>query len=326
MTWAGRGDCDRHFLVSSILAAAELEDSKSPMSWSLNSLLPDLNRRLSQVTELPPLPEVAHGLLKLKQDPGADARKLAALIELDPSMASQIMKYAGSAFFGYRGKIESIQDAVGRVLGFEKAMHIALGLAAGKALSHSQEGPLGLRAFWTHAFKSAHLMQALARSTSAHPRPSLGLLYLAGLVHDIGFLLLGYLLEPEFNILNRAVEENPDAPITQLEVETLGLTHAELGVGLLRQWKMPQEVLAVVLNHHNVYYQGEWANYVRMAILADTLLKKEHGGDGELDALPANILVALGLTDDDANEALASLNEQQEGIDGLVAQIVQSER
>lgn len=296
------------------------------MTWTLKTLLPDFNRRLTQVTELPPLPEVAQGLLKLKQDPRADVRKLAALIELDPSMASQIMKCAGSAFFGYRGKIDSIQDAVGRVLGFEKAMHIALGLAAGKALSHTQEGPLGLRAFWTHAFKSAHLMQALARSLNSQPRPSLGLLYLAGLVHDIGFLLLGYLLEAEFNVLNEAVVEHPETPITHLEADILGITHAELGVGLLRQWKMPQEVLAVVLNHHNVHYQGEWANYVRLAILADTLLKKDHGGDGELDTLPTNILIALGLSDHDAYEALATLVEQQEGIDALVAHIVQSDK
>jgi HD-like signal output (HDOD) protein len=85
---------------------------------------------------------------------------------------------------------------------------------------------------------------------------------------------------------------------------------------------MPQEVLAVVLNHHNVHYQGEWANYVRLAILADTLLKKDHGGDGELNSLPGTVLVALGLTDDDALEALATLAEQQEGIDALVSHIV----
>lgn len=291
------------------------------MSWNLKAMLPDVNRRLAEVTELPPLPEVAQGLLKLKQDPKADVRKLSSLIELDPSMASQVMKYAGSAFFGYRGKIDSIQDAIGRVLGFEKSMHIALGLAAGKALSHSQEGPLGLRAFWTHAFKSAHLMQALARSVNTQPRPSPGLVYLAGLVHDIGFLLLGFLLEPEFDLLNKAVAENPDRPITEMEIELLGITHAELGVGLLRQWKMPQEVLAVVLNHHNPHYQGEWANYVRLAVIADILLKKEHGGDGETQRLPAHILVAMGITDEDAFEALALLAEQEQGIDELVTHI-----
>lgn len=294
------------------------------MVWSVASWIPDLQQKVTEVSELPPIPEVAQAVLRLRDHPQADARRLARLIELDPSLAAQIIRCASSAFFGYRGKIDSVQDAVSRVLGFDKALYIASGLAAGKALRHNKEGPLGLRAFWASAVYTATLMQALAGQVSARCRPNPGLAYLAGLVHNIGFLLLGHLLEAEFALLNEAVERQPNRPLSEIEAEVLGVSHGELGLWLLRKWKLPNEVLITTLNHHNPDYRGDAAVYAHLALVADRLLKRHAIGDGDSQELPAQVLEGLGLTLETAESTLAAVLAGREELDALINQVLRA--
>lgn len=267
--------------------------------------------------KLPPLPEVAQALLRLRGDPAFDVKKLAAIVEVDPSLAAQLIRYACSALFGYRGRINSIADAISRVLGFEKAMHIALGLAAGKALVHDHGGPLGLKAVWEHALLSASLMQRLGgRLEQVKPIP--GLLYLAGLLHNIGFLLLGHFFEGEFRILNNAAFRQPEKPVTTLEGELLGITHCELGATLLRRWGMPAEVLTAVLNHHNESFRGDAAVYPNITLLADRLLKRIGIGDADSTELPESLMQSLGISLEAAEEEFASLLEKRREFDATV--------
>lgn len=294
------------------------------MAWNVSSWIPDLRQKVTELSELPPIPEVAHAVLRLRDHPQADAKRLARLIELDPSLAAQIMRCASSAFFGYRGKIESVQDAVSRVLGFEKALYISAGLAAGQALRHSKEGPLGVRAYWVGAVYSAALMQALGAKIPAAQRPNPGLVYLAGLVRNIGILLLGHLLEPEFDALNRAVEEQPERPLTEIEAEVLGVSHCDLGLWLLRKWKLPTEVLVTVFNHHNPDYRGEAAVYPQLALVADCLLKRHGIGDGETEELPQRVMDALGLRPEVAEATLEAVLAEREGLDALVSQVLRA--
>lgn len=276
--------------------------------------------------KLPPLPDVAQALLRLRDDPNADAKRLAAIVEIDPSLAAQLVRYAASALFGYRGRIDSIADAISRVLGFEKAMHIALGLSSGKALVHDHSGPLGLKSVWEHALLSASLIQRLGTLIGGSNTPGQvnpmkpvpGLLYLSGLLHNIGFLLLGHFFEGEFRALNEAAFRRGDEPVINLEKELLGTTHCELGATLLRRWRMPGEVLTAVLNHHNEAYRGEAAVYANITLLADRLLKRIGVGDGDSTELPEGILEALGIRHEAAEEELGLLMEKRREFDSTI--------
>lgn len=303
------------FVVSNVAVGVK-------MIWKFDALVPSLDAKFQHVTELPPVPEVARAILALKDDPQANAHRLGRTIELDPGLAATIVRYATSASFSYRGKIESIQDAVSRVLGFDKAMHIALGLAAGRSLRHTKEGPIGVKAFWRHAIFSASLMQYLALQMPARQRPAPGLVYLAGLVHNIGFLLMGHLLEAEFNVLNKASMERPTESIIELEAELLDLSHTDLGVWLLRKWKMPAEVLVTVFSHHNEHYQGDHAAYANLALVADRLLKRHAIGDAASMDLPTALLNTLGFTEAQAESMLNRLQDEKEGLDTAVASII----
>jgi len=220
-----------------------------------------------------------------------------------------------------------VKEAIARVLGFEAVLNMALGLAAGGSLRNPPDGPLGLNAFWRHATYSAALCQALARRVSVGPeRPKLGMAYLAGLLHNFGFLLLGHLFLPEFFLLNRMVAANPETPITVLEKRMLGMGdaqnvlsmgHAEIGAWLMESWEMPGELIVSLREHHNPGYEGEYAVYARLVLISNRLLKRHEIGDAESEILPPSVLAGLGLSEEKALEILEEMMESVDGLDDM---------
>jgi HD-like signal output (HDOD) protein/prolyl-tRNA editing enzyme YbaK/EbsC (Cys-tRNA(Pro) deacylase) len=273
----------------------------------LDQLCPaeDIQSRIERQQRLPAMPEMAHRLLRLRNDPRATIADLAAIVERDPSLSAQVMRYASCAYFGYRGPVESIEQAT-RVLGFETVLNMVLGLAAGKAFQVPRDGPIGLPAFWRHALYSATLCQALATLAPRQLELKRGLAWLAGLLHNLGFLLLGHLFKPEFFLLNKTVELNPEVPIVLIERRLLGIDHPRMGATLLRAWDMPRELVVAVSEHHNEQYHGEHAHYAQLVLLTDQMLRGHDIGDGAIGDPPPFILTALGLDPD----AVASLTRQ----------------
>jgi len=281
----------------------------------------DLKRRLQQLRALPAMPDMASRLLTLRNDPRATIRALSDIVERDPSLAAQITRYARSAFFGYRGKVETIHEAITRVLGFEMSLNVALGFAVGRSLRMPAAGPLGLGAFWRHSIYTAALSQALATRVP----PSMGvkpaIAYLAGLLHDFGYLLVGHLFPSEFELLNAMVEANPEIPVPFVEKQVLGIEHAAVGGWLLESWNMPEQVIAAARGHHDEFYGGEHAAYANLVLVADYLLKGEGIGDGTGDQPPQVILTGLGLERETVHEITRRVLESQEGLEQVARQL-----
>jgi HD-like signal output (HDOD) protein/prolyl-tRNA editing enzyme YbaK/EbsC (Cys-tRNA(Pro) deacylase) len=255
----------------------------------------EIKRRVQEVKDLPAIPQMAHKIIELRMNPNANSDMLARIVELDPSLAAQVIRYARSPFFSYQGKIDSIHTAISRVLGFEMVMNLALGIATARPFKIPAIGSLGLNAFWRHAIFSAALVQALSREMPSAMRPPAGLSYLAGLLHNFGFLILGHLFKREYCILSNLANDNPDVPIQDHERAVLGMEHSELGALLLEQWNMPQEIIVAVREHHREDYSGPHAVYPRLVQLADRLLKDLEMGDAVSADLPPELLNALGL-------------------------------
>lgn len=194
------------------------KDHKMPANTDkvikINGSLPlaDMRQRIENTTQLPPMPSLAHKILQLNANPYAHAEDLAKLLEKDPSLTAQIVRYAQSPFFGYQSKVASVRQAISLVLGYDMVMNIALGFAVGRPFNIPMEGPLGLRDFWRHSIYSASLSQALCdfmpRGTPFQP----GMAYLTGLLHNFGLLILGHLFPKEFGLLHKAVIQEPQTP------------------------------------------------------------------------------------------------------------------
>jgi HD-like signal output (HDOD) protein/prolyl-tRNA editing enzyme YbaK/EbsC (Cys-tRNA(Pro) deacylase) len=270
-------------------------DSTLPAEGTGPDAVSEIKRRVQQLKDLPALPQMARKIIELRMNPNANTEMLAKVVELDPSLAAQVIRYARSPFFSYQGKIDSIHTAISRVLGFEMVMNLALGIATAQPFKIPTIGPLGLNAFWRHATYSAALVQVLSRELPQTLRPPAGLSYLAGLLHNFGYLLVGHLFKREYCILSNLASDNPSVPLIEHERSVLGIEHGELGAWLLEQWNMPEEIIVAVREHHREDYDGPHAVYPRLVLLADRMLRGLDMGDAPTNELSPELLDALGL-------------------------------
>jgi HD-like signal output (HDOD) protein/prolyl-tRNA editing enzyme YbaK/EbsC (Cys-tRNA(Pro) deacylase) len=298
------------------------EDDNTVQSQTGAPTVANMRQRIEQITTLPPMPSLAQKIIQLNANPYAHANDLAKLVEKDPSLAAQIIRYAQSPLYGYQGKIASIRQAISRVLGYDMVMNIALGVAAARPFKIQPSGPLGLMAFWRHATYSATLTQSLCGLLPRHDRPRPGTAYLAGLLHNFGFLLLGHSFPKEFTLLHNAVMREPNTPVVELEQRLLGVTHCEIGAWLMEAWNMPAEIVTVQKEHHNIDYTGPYANYVHLVTLVDSLLKGHEMGDAASETLPASILSSLNLKEEDLYQALNHTIENHDELDSMARQLV----
>lgn len=287
-------------------------------------LLASLRQRIESVTSLPAMPEVAQALLKLDANPNGNINDLVEVVELDPSLAGQLMRYARSAFFGYRGEIHSLHQAVTAVLGYSATINICLGLSLGKAFSIPNFGPMGIYPFWQHSIYSAALVERMIQImprqlSSQQQRPLPGLGFLGGLLHNFGVLLTAHLFKKEALMLQKIISANQDRTVVDLERQVLGSDHMEIGAWLMRSWNLQSEIQIAVAEHHNENYQGEHAAYARLVLIADRLLKRHNIGDAESTELPPAILSDLGIDEQQVEEILENIMDSAQDLD-LLAQ------
>ncbi|MEJ2397923.1 MAG: HDOD domain-containing protein [Gammaproteobacteria bacterium] len=258
----------------------------------------NLKERITKLDRLPAMPSMPARILALRNDPNSTVDQLVDLVEQDLTLSAQILRYANSSIFATRGKAISLKDAIFRVLGFDIVVHLSLGYALGRSFKLPENGPLGQQNFWQHASYSAALAQQLAAAMPRHLRPRSGMTYLAGLLHDIGFLVLNLFFRNEHAWLNKMIEANPEHAITRMEKRLLGITHNELGAWLMQAWKMPEELIVVVEHHHNPEYAGPHADYVHLLNLTERLLKMHGMSDADSDDIPEELLESLGLEEE----------------------------
>ncbi|MCK5639748.1 MAG: HDOD domain-containing protein [Gammaproteobacteria bacterium] len=289
---------------------------KVAFSYRSDLRIPDevLKQTIESVDKLPAMPWIAAELLKRRNNPYIKASTLAEIIEKDPSLSAQLIRYASSPLYAYQGKLESVEQAIIRVLGLDFVMDLAFGLSLGKSLRMTSDGPLGLKAFWNHAIYCASLTQMLCNTIEPIRRPPPGMGYLAALIHNFGFLLLGHLFPTQFKYLNNIAEKFPDQDISDLESEILGTGHNQMGQWLMKSWKMPEEIIEAVTYHHDPEHNSDYSNYASLIYIANCLLKRHGIGDANTTELPPELLFRFGF---DEQQLLALVDSVMDNHDDL---------
>ncbi|MDH3326137.1 MAG: HDOD domain-containing protein [Gammaproteobacteria bacterium] len=293
------------------------------MSQKTNSLLSlnEVKSRFNDGVDLPVIPTVAQQLIFMKSEEKFELLDLVHLIESDPVISAKIISYANSPFFSYEGKLETVQEAVYHVLGVDISLNISLALALGQEFNGPMKGPLGASSIWRHAVYCGVLSQSIA--TKINNRPSLkpGTAYLFGLLHNIGYLALGQLYKVEFKAFNKAVSLNNDVSLKQLEMSLLGVTHADVGMLLMKSWGMPMQYALLMENHHNGEYNGEYREYVNIVYIANLLLKRAGIGDAEESEVPRILLEQYNLDEAELTNMLDIVMGWHDNLDHLAHQL-----
>ena len=279
-----------------------------------------IQQRLEETIEIPPLPETAQKIIKLRVDPNATVDDITGVVETDPALAAQVVSWAASPYYAAPGKIRSVEDAIVRVLGFDLVINLALGLALGKTLSLPKDQPLQATPYWQQAVYTAAVIEGLTRAIPRAQRPEAGLTYLGGLLHNFGYLVLAHVFPPHFSLICRHLEVNPHLPHSYIEQHLLGITREQIGSWLMRFWDMPEELSAALRFQHDPNYDGANHAYPNLVTLAVGLLRQRGIGMGPQIALPDELFERLGLSREKADDAVNKVLEAEAALRELASQ------
>lgn len=242
-----------------------------------------LSQTAAGLEDLPVLPEISQRILKLLRDPEFNIMQLANLIKEDPVIAIAVMRQANSAAFGGLHEITDLHAACSR-LGIRTIAN-TVQLVANRNLFITGNAGLkkAMERLWRHSVATAHCATEIARLTMMPNQESI---FLAGLIHDIGKVILLELVASPRSTVVRGLQGNP-----QLLTEVLENLHPLLGLLICQAWNLPPAFRAAAYFHHDptACPVKEWMQGIHITSLADTLAKVE--GYGMYD-VPSEVFLA----------------------------------
>ncbi|MBN2071857.1 MAG: HDOD domain-containing protein [Candidatus Krumholzibacteriota bacterium] len=209
-----------------------------------------INKLIMLTGDLPPMPYVARKVMEVVNKPSTNAETLQEIISKDQGLSSHILKIANSALYAVSRRIETLTDAI-VMLGFNSIRTLAIMSATKNLHNFAKRGKiLGLKdkLMWEHSVAAAIASRMIAQHVnSSHVENA----FMAGLLHDIGKLVILQKLNDDFN---QIVEEvyNTGRHFSEVEEAILGFTHAEVGALLMKKWKFSEEFEEAVQSHHSV--------------------------------------------------------------------------
>ena len=208
----------------------------------------DLKRIISQIDALPSLPSLYVALMDELSSQDASIQRVGDIIARDIGLTAKVLKLVNASCFGIPQHVSSPVKAAG-LLGLDLIQAIALAHGTFDKFKHASRTGFSMDQMWHHAAATAACAKTIARLAGADSKTE-ELAYIAGLLHDLGKLLIAaYLPESFGRILDRVASGDADA--AEAETAVLGTTHASVGAYLLGLWGLPDPIIEAVAFHHH---------------------------------------------------------------------------
>lgn len=203
-----------------------------------------LIQRIRNCANLPTLPTIAVQVLELAQVENVDIAEIARVISKDPALSSKILRTVNSSFYGRSQNVSTISHAL-VILGLQSVKTLVLGFSLVSNLTKNKSNGFKHITYWKRSIFAATAGRSIAAKLGLVQAEEV---FLAGLLMDIGMLVLDQVLGEEYGTLHAGVTSHRD--LAAAETAAFGMTHAEVGGLLAQQWKLPPILSVPVANHH----------------------------------------------------------------------------
>ena len=203
--------------------------------------------------ELSSLPQTLAEVIRITKDDRSSANDLAEIIMHDPALTTKVLRIVNSPFYGARSEITTLTQAV-VTLGMRAVSALALSTSIYDITGRWQVTIDRVR-FWRHSLEVAIGARLIAREVG-YPHPEEA--FIAGLLHDIGILVLEKSFPEKFERLWKQVASGEK--LWELEEQTWGTNHAKVGQFLLEQWHLPS-ILSEAVGHHHTGFTAQSADH-----------------------------------------------------------------
>ncbi len=265
-----------------------------------------LVKLLEKIKEMPPLPQSITQILEISRSTKSSAQDLAKVFERDPALAANILKIANSSFYGFTRKISTITHAI-VCLGLDTVKSIALTSSTQEMLNNEIPAyDLEKGMLLQHSITCANCARIIAQRIGYKDCEEA---YTAGLLLDIGKVILSRFAEDQFNQIIEKTKDNK-TPFNIAEQEILGFDHPKIGGRIIKKWNLPPILIEAVQYHH----QPEKAKtnktltyIVHFADAISDMLGIGLGSDGLMYVFEEKTLDILGLSEEDMESIMSEL-------------------
>jgi putative nucleotidyltransferase with HDIG domain len=263
-----------------------------------------IRERVAGIEVMPAIPAVFLPLLKLLGSSAEEAKvdEVVRLVSYDNTIAAQCLRVAGSPLFGLAQPPKSIKGAV-ISLGLRRVETILLTCCLGQAFP-AKKWVLDPVVFWRHSLGCAMVCRKFSEKLASADAEKA---YMAGLLHDIGFMVNCLVFSQEFaTAMERACQE--EIPLDEAEQATMGFTHCESGRALAEKWKLADDVIEVIAHHHAIERSEKAQPLVALVHLSDLLCRMRGLGYGYYERHKVDLI---------ADPAWAILSKEYRDLEGM---------
>lgn len=286
------------------------------------SAVKDTNETATQfaqsIAALPPLPATAQEILTCFGDEFIDADKVAAVVEGDPGICAKLLGLANSAYFGLAEPVNTIGEAISRVLGVDTVRSLVLAMAIQQSFNSKGCPSFNTERFWLQSLLSAECCKKIATADEAADDAVRDLAYSAGLCHNLGLMALVHMEPARANsVLASHRDADESDTLSGLFLKEFATDHKIMTAELARVWSLPTPMLAAY--QYRAFPQSHCEERLGAVVAAGVVaVENTEAEEGQRVSLNS-WAVMLGLEAEDLQD-MAQLNErQQERVQSLVS-------
>ncbi len=238
--------------------------------------------------EIDNLPSISDNLIKIQNliaSPKSDVNTISSYVKKDVGLTANILRVANSPWYMPIMRIETVERAI-TIIGLRRLYSIVIAIGAKKVLDDRVKL---VKTTWKHSYKCAFFAQNLLKSIDPKS-DKLELSYIGGLLHDMGKIIL-LSLSPDLIKRIYNISEIKKISVSDIEKQTLGFSHSEIGSKIAVKWKFPQSLHDAIAYHHNIKnINEEFTPVVYSVYLANILSKLEEPSDEVYNQIEPKVL------------------------------------
>jgi HD-like signal output (HDOD) protein len=245
-----------------------------PTAASIAALEParreSLERLFVRMEQVAALPSIGQRVLQLTDSENVRADELREAIQTDPILVARILRRLNSAYYGLSTKITDLRTAIS-LLGFREIRNLAMTVCMSRLFeTNGSHGTYRREALWEHCVAVGAASRLVSRVCGRGvPEEA----YIAGLLHDLGIILIDQSLRRHFCQIVSSI--SPTVTTCEAENRILSFDHALLGSFIAAKWNLAEPVVdAIAYHHYSGDYQGPHRDLVHVVAIANYLCSR----------------------------------------------------
>ena len=206
-----------------------------------------LRHLVTGMQQIPSQPTLYDEVRREAESKTASIKAIGAIISKDLGMTAKMLQLVNSAYFGFYGRVSTAEQAV-NLLGVDTVQALVLSVHVFSHFSSTQGSQFNIGQLWEASTQTGAIARAIAKAEQA-PALMIDEAYTAGLLHDVGMLVLAANLLTRYDVILKMAQER-GIQLWEAERQDLEATHADVGAYLLGLWGLGDPIVEAVAFHH----------------------------------------------------------------------------